>query len=97
MITVVLCIAIVRMRRCHRKADNKVTCNTTKLNTDVTIDDNPSYDVTKANTVDISYNTIKPQGSDVPITSNPLYLKIYPDSDHTTENTEYGVVNQPTS
>ena len=73
MITVVLCIVIVCVRRCHRKEDNKLTYNTTKLNTDVTIDNNPSYDVTKANTLDHSYSTINPGGSDVPITINPSY------------------------
>ena len=61
------------MRRCHQKADNDVSYNTTKLNTDVTIHPNPSYDVAKANTVDSLYNTIKPGDSDVPITTNPSY------------------------
>ena len=61
------------MRRCHRERHYKVAYNTTKLNTDVTIDNNPSYDVTKANTLDHSYSTIKPGGSDVPITINPSY------------------------
>ena len=72
-ITVVLCIVIVCMRRCHRERDYKVTYNTTKLNTDVTIDNNPSYDVTKANTLDHSCSTINPGGSDVLITINPSY------------------------
>ena len=75
MITAALCIVIVCMRRCHRKEDNKdnkVTYNTTKPNTNVTIEENPSYDVTKANTVvDDAHNTIKPGDSDVPI--NPSY------------------------
>ena len=73
MITVVLCIVIVCMRRCHRERDYKVAYNTTKLNTDVTIHNNPSYDITKANTLDDSYSTINPGGSDVPITVNPSY------------------------
>ena len=60
MITVVLCIVILCMRRCHQKADNNVSYNTTELNTDVTIHPNPSYDVTKVNTVDSLYNTIRP-------------------------------------
>ena len=63
----------IRIRRCHRERDYKVTYNTTKLNTDVTIHNNPSYDVTKANTLDHSYSTINPGGSDVPITINPSY------------------------
>ena len=73
MITVVLCIVIVYMRRCHRERHYKVTYNTTNLNADVTIHNNPSYDVTKANTLDHSYSTINPGGSDVPITINPSY------------------------
>ena len=52
---------------------HKNAYNATKLNTDVTIDNNPSYDVTKANTLDHSYSTINPGGSDVPITINPSY------------------------
>ena len=75
MITVVLCIVILCMRRCHQKADNNVTqqCNTTGLNTDITIHPNPSYDVAKANTVDSLYNTIRPGDLVVPITTNPSY------------------------
>ena len=66
------------MRRSQRKGkfcvdDDKLFDNTTELNTNVIIDDNPSYDVTKANTVDRSYDTINPGGSDVPITTNPSY------------------------
>ena len=77
MITVVLCIVILCMRRCHRKGtfpvDNKVLYNTTSLNDNVTIDNNPAYDVTKANTVGSLYSTIKRGDSDVPITANPSY------------------------
>ena len=77
MITVVLCIVILCMRRCHRKGtfpvDNKVFYNTTKLNENVTIENNPAYDVAKANTVGSLYSTIKPGDSDVPITTNPSY------------------------
>ena len=73
MITVMLCIVIVCMRRCHMKEGSPVDDNTTKLNTDVTIDNNPSYDATKANTLDHSYSTINPGGSDVPITINPSH------------------------
>ena len=68
-ITVVLCIVILCMRRCHRKGtfpvDNKVLYNTTNLNENVTIDNNPAYDVTKANTVGSLYSTIKRGDSDV--------------------------------
>ena len=77
MITVVLCIVILCMRRCHRKGtfpgDNQVFYNRTKLNENVIIDDNPAYDVTKANTVGSLYSTIKRGDSDVPITANPSY------------------------
>ena len=73
MITVVLCIVIMCMRRCHRKRAFPVDNNTTKLNENVTIDNNPAYDVTKANTVGSLYSTIKPGDSDVPITANPSY------------------------
>ena len=73
MITVVLCIVILCMRRCHQKAHNNVSYNTTGLNTDVTIHPNPSYDVAKANTVDSLYNTIRPGDLVVPITTNPSY------------------------
>ena len=73
MITVVLCIVILCMRRCHRKADKNVSYTKSKLNEDVTIHPNPSYGVAKANTVDSLYNTIKLGNSDVPITSNPSY------------------------
>ena len=66
MITVVLCIVILCMRRCHQKADNNVSYNTTELNTDVTIHPNPSYDVAKVNTVptkpysEDEYNYVQP-------------------------------------
>ena len=74
MIIVVLCIVILCMRRSHRKKgfkDDKVTYSTSKLNTDITMDHNSSYDVTKASTVDCTYDdTIN---SDVPITTNPSY------------------------
>ena len=73
MIIVVLCIVILCVRRSHRKKEPHVVDNTTKLNTNVTIENNPSYDGTKANTVDYSYDTINPGGSDVLITTNPSY------------------------
>ena len=54
--------------------DDKVFYNTTDLNTDVTMDNNPSYDITKcSSTVDSSYSTIKPGHSDVVMTTNPSY------------------------
>ena len=53
--------------------DDKVFYNTAKLNENVAIENNPSYDVTKANTVGSLYSTIKPGDSDVPITANPSY------------------------
>ena len=77
MITVVLCIVILCVRRRHRKGtfpvDDKVFYNTAKLNENVAIENNPAYDVTKANTVGSLYSTIKPGDSDVPITANPSY------------------------
>ena len=74
MITVVLCIVILCVRRCHRKETyNKVFHNRAKLNENVTIENNPAYDVTKANTVGSLYSTIKPGDSDVPITVDPSY------------------------
>ena len=73
MITVVLCIVILCVRRRHRKGTFPVDNNTAKLNENVAIESNPAYDVTKANTVDSSYSTIKLGDSDVPITANPSY------------------------
>ena len=99
MITVVLCIVILCMRRCHRKGtfpvDNRLFFNNTaKLNENVTIDNNPAYDVTKANTVGSLYSTIKPGDSDVPITANPLYnVPTKPYSKATSED-EYLQLNQ---
>ena len=132
---VVLCIVILCMRRSCRKKGLHVGDNTIKLNTDVPIDHNPSYDVTAADTVDHLYDTINPEGSDVPITTNPSYnvhtkpysktsedeynyvqpndgyIKIYPTTGqshgirdihshsiaNSTNEEEYGVVNQPRS
>ena len=72
-IIVELCILILTLRWPHRKKDRGLHAvdNTANLNADVTMEYNPSYDVTKANTVD--YDTINPGGSDVPITTNPSY------------------------
>ena len=58
------------MRKCHRKRDNKIAYNIANINTDVTIENNPLYDVIE---LDHSYSTINPGGSDVPITVNPSY------------------------
>ena len=92
MITVVLCIVIVCMRRSHMKKGSTVDGNATKLNTNVTIDNNPSYDVTEANTLDHSYSTIKPRGSDVPITSNPSYIVPYTKPYSKTSEDDYNYV-----
>ena len=78
MITVVLCIVILCVRRSHRKGkfpvDDKVFYNTAKLNDNVAIENNPAYDVIKANTAGSLYRcTIKPEDSDVPIAANPSY------------------------
>ena len=73
MIIVVLCTLILCMKGSHRKKGSHVVNSTTKINTNVTIENNLSYDVTKANSVDYSYDTINPGGSDVPITTNPSY------------------------
>ena len=73
-IIVVLCIVILCMRRSHRKRESHIVDNKTHLNTDVTLQNNPSYDVTKTNTLDYySYETIKPGDSDIPKTANPSY------------------------
>ena len=72
MITVVLCIMILCVRRSHRKGipmDDKVFYNTTKLNTDVSVEYNPSYGVTKKDN-----NIIKTGNPVVPTTTtNPVY------------------------
>ena len=93
MIIVVLCIVILCMRRSHRKKGSHVVDNATKLNTNVTIDHNPSYDVTKVNTVYMEhlYDTIDPGDSDVPITANPsnnVHTKCY----NKTSEDEYNYV-----
>ena len=79
-IIIVLCILILCVR-CNKEGasrmDNKVFNNTTdcQLNTNVTIENNPSYDVTKANTSD--YLCIKSEDPDVPITTNPSYSELH--------------------
>ena len=93
MITVVLCIVILCMRRCHRKGkypvDDKVYYDLTDLNTDVNIDHNPSYVVTTPEIVE--YSTIKPRDSTVSITSNPSYYIPF------TSNPSYNVPTKPYS
>ena len=76
-ITLVFCIVILCVM-CNKKkgasvVNNKVFNYTTncKLKTNVTIENNPSYDVTKADTSD--YLSIKPEDLYVPITTNPSY------------------------
>jgi len=74
MITIVLCVAIVCVRRSHRKETfpmgyDEAFYIATKLNTAVTTQHNPSYDVTKTNTVDHLY--IACTGSDVPVSPKP--------------------------
>ena len=71
--TVVLCIVILCMRRSHGKKESHVVDNTTKLKVNVTTENYPTYDDTKADTVDNVYDTINPGGSDAPITTNPSY------------------------
>ena len=99
MITVVLCIVILCVRRCHRKGtfpmDNEILYNTTKLNENVTIESNPAYDITKANTVGSLYSTIKPGDSDVPVTANPFYaVPIKPYSKTSEDEYNYVQPNQ---
>ena len=66
MIIVVFCIVVLYMRRFHRKGDKSVSCNTAQLNTDVTIENNPSYGLTQV-------RVIEPRDSDVPLITNPSY------------------------
>ena len=65
MIIVVLCIVILYMRMSHRKKELHVDDNTAKLNADVTLDYNPTYDVIK--------NAINPGDSVAPFTTNSSY------------------------
>jgi len=69
-IIVVLCVAIVCVTRSYKKGKvsieyDKAFNDTTKVNTAITIEHNPSYDIIKTNKVDYS--------SDVPITPNLSY------------------------
>ena len=69
-IILVLCMVILCMRR-SRKGSltlNDKVLYTTRLNTDVTLQDNPSYDVNKANTI-VNDKT----GLNIPLTPNPSY------------------------
>ena len=70
-IIVLLCIVIVCMRRSRNKKTfslNSTNYNASKLNTQVMIENNPSYDVTKAD-----YSCNKQRDTDIPITVNPSY------------------------
>ena len=71
MIIIALCTVMLFMR-CNKEgaslAEDKVFNNTTNLNTNVTIINNPSYEVTKANA---PYK--KPGESNAAITINPSY------------------------
>ena len=109
MIILVLCIVILCMRRSHRKKGSNVIDNTTKLNTNVAIDHNPSYDITmennpsydisKVNTMhmDHSYDTINPRDSDLPITTNPSYnVHTKPYSKISEDEYNYVQPNEPT-
>jgi len=71
MIIVVLCVVIVCIKRSYRKGKfhieyDKPFNDTTKINTAVTTQHNPSYNVIKTNTMDH-------HSSDVPVTPNPSY------------------------
>ena len=93
MIIVALCIVILCMRKSQGKKGSHVVDKPTKLNTDVTIENNPSYDVTKGNTADHLCDTINPGNSDVPITTSPLYIK--PSSKTSEEEYNYRGCVQP--
>ena len=73
MTIIVLCIVILCVRRHHRRESSqeydKVFYDKTKLNTEVTIKCNPSYEATEDETTDyLPYSTIN-EDSDVPITT----------------------------
>ena len=89
------------MKRSHKKKGSHVIDNVTTVNTNVTIDHNPSFDVTKANTVHTEhlYDTINPRDSDLLITTNSrssynVHTKPY----SKTSKDEYNYVqpNEPT-
>ena len=65
------------MRRSHRKQDDEFYYSISKPNTSVTLENNPSYDPTKANTLDHLYSTIKPTGSCVPLSSHDTTANQY--------------------
>ena len=93
MIIEVLCIVILCMRRCDGKGDDRVPCSINKLNTGVSTEYNPLYDVTKASTVDYLNN---PGDSDVPITTNPSYnVHTRPYSKTSEDDYNYVQPNEP--
>ena len=69
-ITVVLCIVILCLKRSYRNAtssvDNQVSYSGTNVNTDVTIEHNPSYDVIK-----MDNSTVKSGDFNVSVNANP--------------------------
>ena len=101
MITVVLCIVILCMRRCHQKMDNNVSYNKTKHanlhpgDLDVPIDANPSYHIpTKpySKTSEEEYVYAQPE------TSEDAYIYVQPNDEFNdqktikmTANPSYGV------
>ena len=116
-ITVVLCIVMLCIKRYHKNkassVDDQVSYSTTKLNTDVPIEHNPSYDVIKADnrTIKLYYNIpIKPYSKASedecnyaqPNQHSDLMETVKMDSNpsygvSTGDLGEYGVVNQPKS
>ena len=95
MITVVLCIVILCMRRSYRKKqfsmDDKVYYDFTNLNTNVKLDHNPSYVATTPDHDTVAYSTVKPRDFSVSITSNPSYYIPF------TSNPSYNVPTKPYS
>ena len=94
MIIVVFCIVILCVRRSHRKKGSPVVDNTIKLNTDVTIENNPSYDVTTANTLDHIYDSIKLEDSHVTNPSHVVHTRPYSKTNE--DECNYVQPNEPT-
>ena len=72
-IIVLMCIVILCMRRSHKKATFPVDNKVHSKNANISMETNPSYDVTTVNTMEHLYNTIKLGDSGIPITANPSY------------------------
>ena len=79
MITVVLCIVFLCMRRSHRKEESPVNDSTSQLNT---------YDFTKAIALEHVYDTIKLEDTDA---INPPYDALTKPYSKTSEN-EYNYI-----